>query len=103
MKKNNIQVLVADIGRDQSLTALLDELGGEGRPIPFYAIYPANGAAPITFDDFPLTSAGLISYLQQGLEAGQTTAAGERSTSQTESGDLIGRRDALPDGGGRSE
>lgn len=78
MEENNIQVLVADIGRNPKLTDLLDALGGAGRPIPFYAVYPANGGPPITFDDIPLTQGVLIRHLQDALDAGQMESVGQR-------------------------
>ena len=80
MEKNNVKVLVADIGRDQKMEDLLDALGGEGRPIPFYAVYPANGGPPITFDDVPLTQKGLIRHLQRALDTGERETIGQRET-----------------------
>ena len=73
MKENDVAVLVADIGKQKYLTQLLDELGGEGRPIPFYAVYPATGGPPITFDDIPLTQGKLVDYLQQAIERDAST------------------------------
>ena len=69
---------MADIGVNPNLTELLDRLGGQNRPIPFYAIYPSSGAPPITFDDFPLTSERLIGYLQQALDASDTESVSVR-------------------------
>ena len=76
MKQNNIEVLVADIGEQKYLTKLLDELGGEGRPIPFYAVFPSDGSAPITFDDIPLTHGRLVEYLEKALEPNPSESVG---------------------------
>ena len=43
---------------------LLKELGNAGMGIPFYAIYPADGSAPITFDG-PLTQGKILAKLRE--------------------------------------
>ena len=81
MKQNDIEVLVADIGKQRYLTKLLDELGGEGRPIPFCAVFPADGTAPITFDDIPLTHGRLVEHLQKALKSNPAESVGQLGTS----------------------
>lgn len=77
MKQNDIEVLVADIGKQKYLTKLLDELGGEGRPIPFYAVFPSDGSQPITFDDIPLTHGRLVEHLQKALTTSPAQSVGQ--------------------------
>ena len=52
------------------INRLLVELGNAGKGIPFYAIFPGNGDAPITFDGL-LSAGGVINRFEQaGLGGG---------------------------------
>jgi thiol:disulfide interchange protein len=51
VEKNGVVAIRADKTRTSpDIDALLVELGNTGRGIPFLAIYPADGSAPILFD-----------------------------------------------------
>ncbi len=51
VKRNRVITLKADFTNDNPVIAeALVELGNTGTGIPFYAIYPKGGGAPITFD-----------------------------------------------------
>jgi thiol:disulfide interchange protein DsbD len=62
VQQNDVVTIKADKTRTSpEIDKLLVELGNSGRGIPFYAVFPGRGGAPITFD-------GLITQ-QQVLDA----------------------------------
>jgi len=52
------------------INRLLVELGNAGKGIPFYAIFPGNGDAPITFDGLLSTEGVINRFEQAGLGGG---------------------------------
>jgi hypothetical protein len=63
---------------DPKLDEAIVALGRTSKVIPFYAVYPANGGPPITFDDTPLTQGNLLAHLQRALDTGNAEAVGVR-------------------------
>jgi suppressor for copper-sensitivity B len=58
--------LKADKTREApEVEALLRELGNASGGIPFYAIFPGNGGAPITFGDGLITQGQVLERLQE--------------------------------------
>jgi hypothetical protein len=65
VQKNGVVPLKADkTGDAPEVDALLVELGNISKGIPFYAIFPGNGAPPILFDGL-LTQNQVIEKLEQ--------------------------------------
>jgi thiol:disulfide interchange protein len=88
LAENNIEVLVADLTESApEIDELMVTLGNTGKAIPFYAIYPADGAEPITFSDVPLRQQTLLGYLKQAItnNAEDPQSLGQRTPSTVES------------------
>lgn len=77
VEKNGVVALKADKSQAApEADALLIELGNAATTLPFYAIYPADGRPPITFDG-PITQEMVISALEEAgpsreIRGGQT-------------------------------
>ncbi len=63
--KNGVFAVKADKTHDRpDIDQLLTELGNPGAGIPFLAIFPGDGADPITFDG-PITESMVLEALKQ--------------------------------------
>ncbi len=79
--KNGIVTIKADKTHDRpDIDKLLVELGNVGEAIPFYAVYPGNGGAPITFDGL-ITQQTVLDALQQ---AGPSRGKGQQEVAEAE-------------------
>ena len=86
---NDVIAIKADKTNSRpDIDALLVELGNDGAVIPFLAIYPGDGSAPITFDG-PITQQMVLDALK---EAGPSVAD-QRGAGATENA-LAGVRPA---------
>lgn len=65
IEKHQVVVLKADKTHEApEVDELLEELGNSATSIPFYAVYPADGAEPIVFSG-PITQSYVLDVLQQ--------------------------------------
>ncbi len=75
---NGIVPLVADLTQpNEQANQLLEQLGNGGKALPFYAIFPGDGSAPIVFSDVPLTQGTLIERLEKAIGRSGPIPSGE--------------------------
>ena len=74
--KNRVITFKADKTHDNpEIVTLLAELGNPGAVIPYLAIFPANGASPITLDGPITKQMGLDALEQAGPSLGHGSEA----------------------------
>ena len=50
-----------------NVKSLLSDLGNASAAIPFYAIFPADGSAPVVIADGPILQGALIQKLESAI------------------------------------
>ena len=83
LNQHGIQFLVADkTTPSPEIDDLLVELGNTIKAVPFYAIFPGDGRAPIVFNDVPLLEDTLIDRLEAAVLPAENVATKDDLTSR---------------------
>ena len=87
--ENGVITIKADKTHERpDIDQLLAELGNPGAGIPFLAIFPADGGAPITFDG-PITQQMVLDALEKAGPSSEASSEPPPAAAETASADPL--------------